>query len=909
MSILRRHYFISIFSIIVIAQAPIISNVFAQVNVERITNENAHSLIKKGPDAIGGIGDVFLSNGVLCAVFSDIEHEGEFSANGGILIDLGFCDRADDHLTSIQDLLDGGRNSPMDVYRLELDQTDKSASVITYAQRLGVELITRYTLDEEKPTELAITKRVKVTDKELADFSLYSSVWFNYHSLETYVHSTRDASSSRGFNNIDFVTRGVSAIREAASDADVIVFIAPTGAEQDISYGWQLKSAQRIDGEDVYSLPAFVLSDEESSVFLILVDDFYIGDGSNIGLLQLPQIPLLSLADDEYIQIEEVIYVGDNADVASITDQLLNNAQMITAVIDVNSALHLFDENDNPVTFVRPDRRGYISFELTAGQYRLEHHGKAGSRVNHDLVVKNTAVNLGELKLPEVGRLNLPKGHAMRLVFKGLDKTEDPNFDDRLSGYTVSGDDDIFETPVVNQIFLAGVDSDIDYVELAAGRYRVYATRGPEHGLSQSDILIANGKVSTLEVSIPQHTVNTPGYIASDLHVHAEIGFDNTFSSRERIRSFVAEQGEVMVSSEHDVPVDYSPMIKEMGLSDQITSIAAVEMTSTLPSRNNKYTGGHINFFPVHPKPLEYRKGMLNHEDKRLREILHDFEHHHPGSMSQLNHARQRLALSDEDLPRDYEEMIDNGAYLEHLGEAGKPYNPHQDFTTHPNSKLLEPDPKTGKRDIDFDAMEIINPGGEFHDERIVALRRDWLSFLQQGHRITGTANSDSHHANQQVSIPRTMVGVKGDNVVNFNQTEFINALKHGNAYGTTGPMVDILLSDDINSANMGQTFQGSQARLSVIARSVDWIPIDTIRVQINGQTIIDMPIEKNKPMIFDLEFTKDSFVTIEIAGEPSAEYEIIYPEIKPYAFTNPIYVDFDSNGDWQAPGHLPILD
>jgi len=158
---------------------------FAQTKVARITNENAELLMQKGPDAIGGIDDVLLSNGTLCAVFSDIGHEGEFSSNGGILIDLGFCDLADDHLTSIQDLLDGKRSMPMDVYRLELEQKEKSASVITYATKSGVELITRYTLDEESPAKLSITKKISVKDKPTADFSLYTSAWFNYHSLET----------------------------------------------------------------------------------------------------------------------------------------------------------------------------------------------------------------------------------------------------------------------------------------------------------------------------------------------------------------------------------------------------------------------------------------------------------------------------------------------------------------------------------------------------------------------------------------------------------------------------------------------------------------------------------------------------------------------------------------------------
>ena len=39
----------------------------ADLRVEQITPANVEQTIQSGPDAIGGIGDWFLSNGVLCA--------------------------------------------------------------------------------------------------------------------------------------------------------------------------------------------------------------------------------------------------------------------------------------------------------------------------------------------------------------------------------------------------------------------------------------------------------------------------------------------------------------------------------------------------------------------------------------------------------------------------------------------------------------------------------------------------------------------------------------------------------------------------------------------------------------------------------------------------------------------------
>jgi len=51
------------------------------------------------------------------------------------------------------------------------------------------------------------------------------------------------------------------------------------------------------------------------------------------------------------------------------------------------------------------------------------------------------------------------------------------------------------------------------------------------------------------------------------------------------------------------------------------------------------------------------------------------------------------------------------------------------------------------------------------------------------------------------------------------------------------------------------------------------------------------------------MKFERDAFVTIEVIGNASSDYQIIYPEISPYAFSNAIYVDANADGKWQAPG------
>jgi hypothetical protein len=576
--------------------------------------------------------------------------------------------------------------------------------------------------------------------------------------------------------------------------------------------------------------------------------------------------------------------------------------QVTGGVNAVASALHIESKSGVPITFVRPDATGKFSFMAEQGEYQIRHVDGTGQTQVHDLTVGNKNVDLGTLDLSRSAQITLPRGQAMRLVFEGLGATENPDFDNRLTEYSVADDEGIHYRDRISQIFLAGVESDPKTVEISPGTYQVYATRGPEYSLSSVEITVEAGKATPLNIEVPQQVVKTPGFIASDLHVHTGLSFDNTFSTSERVRTFVAEHGEIMVSSEHDVPVDFMPYIEEMGVQDQITAIAAIEATSILPSDTNPYTSGHVNFFPTMPKPLEYRRGGVRNEDRRLREVLHEMSDTHHEAISQLNHARQNLSLSGDEngeMPDNYRELIDNGGFLNHMGVAAYPYNPNKPLDSFPNNTLTEIDPKTGWRDIDMDAMEIINPGGVFHGERILALRKDWMSFLKQGVKITGTANSDSHHANQQVAVPRTMVAVVGDSIKTFNQSEFLNALREGNAYGTTGPMLQL----DLSGARMGETYLSKAGVLNITVTSADWIPVNKVRVQLNGETIAELDATTTRTFEVAIEATKDSFVTVEVFGPDSAAYTAVYPELSPYAFSNPIYIDADGDGTWTAPG------
>lgn len=863
----------------------------------QITADNAMQLVQQGPDAAGGIGDWFLSNGTLCAVISNVDHESDLSVKGGVLIDLGFCDRADDQYVAAQDLIDGSRMSPVDIDRIDVAMGTDSASITTFGGRGSIVVETRYTLSTSQADRLKISKTIRRISDTSDGFGVYLSVGFNYESMEVFLLASQNLQLSNGFKQEDFVDRGLMAFDRAARKADTIITISPRHSVVPISYGWRIKSAVKSADGKSSALPFFALADSASTAFIVLSEDFFFADNDQPGIFQLLQVALMELEVHQSITIEEEIIVSGGSDVASITDKIFAEENMLAGRVEEEAVIHLDMMDGTPFTHIHPDEQGIFSARAPKGEYQLRLLTPGGRELTKDISMGDADIGLGLIGLPAPARVILPSGKAMRLVFRGKGTTPDPDFQDPLTGFSVTDNDGIREKGGVSSVFLAGIASDKAFVDLAPGQYHVYATRGIEFTLEKAEIAVREGEQVRLDIKEPQRAIRSDGFIAADFHVHSGPSMDNGLSTVERLRTFVAEHGEVMVASEHDTVFSFHELVKELELGEKIATVTGTEMTSEVPSARVPHTIGHANFFPLEPQPYAFRRGAPNGENRRMREVISEMQHRNPDIVSQLNHARESLALSGE-LDDDFESKINNQSYLDHMGPASFPYQPGKVITSFPNSTLLEPDPVTGVRDIDFDVMEIMN-GAQGNSTRVAALRLDWLSFLKQGIRIVGSANSDSHTMKSQVGLPRNMIGVTDDSLAGFDIDIFTTAIKQGNLYGTTGPLLALKLAD----IAMGGLAHISRGRLEVRVSAADWVPVDTISVQVNGITVATRPVDGSGEFYFDLDFSEDAFVTIEVHGQAGTDYQAVYPFFTPYAFSNPIYVDADGDGQWTAPG------
>jgi hypothetical protein len=254
------------------------------------------------------------------------------------------------------------------------------------------------------------------------------------------------------------------------------------------------------------------------------------------------------------------------------------------------------------------------------------------------------------------------------------------------------------------------------------------------------------------------------------------------------------------------------------------------------------------------------------------------------------------------------------------------------------NRALIEPG-SHGVRDLDFDAMELLN-GRRLRAWH--ALRADWFSLLLQGEIRTATANSDSHDPGELVALPRNYVrlaegstvrlaerattrptdeagsgagvgagsasggpgearggGAAADSIEAFDARMFIGALRAHRSFGTTGPFVDVRLG----GTGVGDAFRGASGVLAVTAHAASWVPVSRTRVLVNGRVVEERACRAGETSEFALAFGGDSFVTVEVEGDADERFTALTDGSQPFAFTNPIFVDADSDGQWTASG------
>jgi hypothetical protein len=145
-----------------------------------------------------------------------------------------------------------------------------------------------------------------------------------------------------------------------------------------------------------------------------------------------------------------------------------------------------------------------------------------------------------------------------------------------------------------------------------------------------------------------------------------------------------------------------------------------------------------------------------------------------------------------------------------------------------------------------------------------------------------------------------------------------LTALKAGAAVASTGPLLDAV----IGAAGPGGLVAGpvSAVTVNLTITSGDWVPVDELRIIVNGQVVQTLPVAgtlstgdgrtRTGSVPVSLPAGKDAWIVVEAgvslgttgAFATGSPWSKVSKGMYPIAVTNPIFVDANGGG-YVAPG------
>jgi len=148
----------------------------------------------------------------------------------------------------------------------------------------------------------------------------------------------------------------------------------------------------------------------------------------------------------------------------------------------------------------------------------------------------------------------------------------------------------------------------------------------------------------------------------------------------------------------------------------------------------------------------------------------------------------------------------------------------------------------------DYHTQEVMN-GTE--NEDLLAFRAYWFYLLNQGIVRAGTGNSDSHGLVDNVlGTPRTIVWTD-QTVADFDPAAFNADVRAGRMIGTNGPVLEVSTTDAAGAVitpSVTAFAPAADARLAIRLSAAPWVPVQEIRILVNGSVARTLEAELSHP-------------------------------------------------------------
>jgi hypothetical protein len=493
----------------------------------------------------------------------------------------------------------------------------------------------------------------------------------------------------------------------------------------------------------------------------------------------------------------------------------------------------------------RCDDRPFTRQDAHAHELLLTHgcwHVRLGAP-GHASSPWTTPDAIASAPLPQAGTLHWAVREAgagvvpARIVVRGRAGTPDPSWgEDPWDGASL----DVLHT-------------DRDGTQpLPPGHYHVTITRGFEYTAHEADIDVTAGGTADVEATLAR-VVDTHGWIAADMHVHAAPSPDAPTPLADRVRALAAAGVEVAVATDHNMITDYGDSIRERGLGRWLASMVGDEVTT------RGVLLGHYNVFPLAPgsPPIAFERIG----PPALVASARAAAPAERPKVVQLNHPR-----------------MGSIGYLELLR-----FDPRDVRGWKERSPLAE----TG-----FDAIEVFNGDHYAQIPEVEQVMRDWYALLEAGVRTTATGNSDSHKMTyHECGVPRNLVLVGDDDPAHFDEARFVDAVRAGHVVVSSGPFVQL----DVAGHGVGDTAPAGEQEVHVTVDAPPWVDVSRVQIVRRGETLREWkgPFSGGVRRLdarFRTRFVEGDWVLAIARGERPMTF-LPRDGAKPFGFTNPVWI------------------
>ncbi len=481
-----------------------------------------------------------------------------------------------------------------------------------------------------------------------------------------------------------------------------------------------------------------------------------------------------------------------------------------------------------------------------------------------------------------------------------------------------------------NQVFAASLPSRSPMsFWLAPGSYLAYAIRGPLSQLDSQPLEAFDGQTLTSHVFTAETMALPSGWTNFDLP-GPSLATSGAILPVEKLSSALAEGVQVVGMTEKDRLMDGVGVATNFRNEFQVSTIVDADRTVigsdpfVIEARSSDLGAYGFATALFTPTPRNERNGGAR--DPKTW-TLADFLVQAEGQYTVIHRPRGPQGLFTQ---KQFDPTVK-------LGQGANAWWSTSSFLA------------GGKTQGAFDALELLR--GESSDANgqplslqvadnatawfteFKAVRADWFSLLKQQTPTFFTKglglSSARFSLDTPVGLARTYLKATG-----FTQADMspvLKALQSGAAVASTGPLLDVTLTAAGGTVAVGPgglvstSTPIASVTLTVNLWAPEWVPVNELRVTINGSTQI-LDITQLKPLAttdaaYDKRLTrgtytltlptdKDAWVLVE-AGVPlsttgayqaGTPWNLLMKGIYPIAITNPIFVD-TTGGGYMAPG------